>query len=132
VRDAPRGDPEPPLIGNTPASAVEFGAGRYRTRPRPGLRPDGAEALGDVRHREHGPRVRVEQRLDVLEHGATLVLGEHGALASRADELDEVGSPEQLDVDERRVLDRPVDTALADARDGSVDATLAELAPTDT
>ena len=94
--------------------------------------PGGAEALGHVRHRQHPvPGVRVEQRLDPLEHGRTLILREHCALAPGADELDEILPPEQLHVGERRPLDRPEEPALVDVRGHCDDTVIAELAATD-
>src|SRR4029079_7311647 len=95
------------------------------------LAPDGAEALGHVGHCEHPvPGVPVEQRPDVVEHRAPVILGEHGALASGANELDEIVPAEQLHMRERLPLDGIVETALVDARGHGDDTVVAE-APTD-
>ena len=70
----------------------------------------------------------VEQRVEAVEDGATLLLGEHRALAAGADELHELAPPERLDVGEGRPLDGPVEPALVDARRRGGDAALAERA----
>ena len=75
--------------------------------------------------------MRVEQRLDPLEHGRALIFRQHRALTPGADELDEILPPEQLHVGERGPLDRPEATALVDTIRCRVHAARAELAPAD-
>ena len=70
MRDAPRGDPEPPLIGNTlPRRSSSVSAGTELTAPM-------TQRLAERKHSVTSgsastlSRACVEQRLDVLEHGA--------------------------------------------------------------
>ncbi len=83
---------------------------------------DAVDARGSTRSRtaSRAPRpcaLHVEQRLDALEHRATLVLGEHGSRSGSRERTssDEVEPSEHLHVGERRALDRPVETAPVDS-----------------
>ncbi len=73
----------------------------------------------------------VEQPVDALEHGATLLLREDHAFAPGADQLLEVGPVQRLRVRELDVLDRPVEPGLVDAPGGRGDTSLAKDAPPD-